>query len=154
MNRFIISQLFQKHGKITGLDFLFHTAGPLQGQPRGYCFVEFSKREEAIKAMSELNSRKLRGRPLVVNLSRSASSNVNKTGGYQFRNAHLSKTKSFANASLESKIQAMERKLTEMNQTSNDTSNSSHKANTSKESSVKSNGDRFRPYTSKCRKEK
>ncbi|ORX94806.1 RNA-binding domain-containing protein [Basidiobolus meristosporus CBS 931.73] len=157
VDEFIISQLFQKYGKITGLDFLFHTAGPLQGQPRGYCFVEYSKREEAMKAISELNSKRLRGRPLVVNLSRSAMTNPNKSGSYQFRNAHLLKTKSLANASLESKIQAMEKKLTEMNQAAKEPASTSGKVKSPLKNGSKAtatNHERYSPYPSKCRKDK
>lgn len=38
-------KLLEKFGKVKQFDFLFHKSGPLEGQPRGYCFVNFSTRE-------------------------------------------------------------------------------------------------------------
>lgn len=38
-------KLLEKFGKVKQFDFLFHKSGPLEGQPRGYCFVNFHTKE-------------------------------------------------------------------------------------------------------------
>ena len=38
-------KLFEPHGKITFLDYMFHWSGPKKGQPRGYCFLEYEKKQ-------------------------------------------------------------------------------------------------------------
>ena len=95
VDEFTLIQVFQKHGKITKLDFMFHKTGVLKGKPRGFAFVEFSNKDvsnvichskmtfgvdadvcgalslvlfpkDALKAMVKLHDRLLRGRKLVV----------------------------------------------------------------------------------------
>lgn len=43
--RFHLVKLLEKFGHVKQFDFLFHKSGPLEGQPRGYCFVNFNTRE-------------------------------------------------------------------------------------------------------------
>ncbi|KAJ6652857.1 hypothetical protein lerEdw1_010575 [Lerista edwardsae] len=38
-------KLLQKFGKVKQFDFLFHKSGALEGQPRGYCFVNFETKQ-------------------------------------------------------------------------------------------------------------
>ncbi|TNN71382.1 putative RNA-binding protein 18 [Liparis tanakae] len=38
-------KLLEKFGHVQQFDFLFHKSGPLEGQPRGYCFVNFNTRD-------------------------------------------------------------------------------------------------------------
>uniref|UniRef100_A0AAQ4PD11 RNA binding motif protein 18 n=1 Tax=Gasterosteus aculeatus aculeatus TaxID=481459 RepID=A0AAQ4PD11_GASAC len=38
-------KLLERFGNVKQFDFLFHKSGPLEGQPRGYCFVNFNTRE-------------------------------------------------------------------------------------------------------------
>ncbi|XP_053501141.1 probable RNA-binding protein 18 isoform X4 [Ictalurus furcatus] len=38
-------KLLEKFGQVEQFDFLFHKSGPLEGQPRGYCFVNFHTKE-------------------------------------------------------------------------------------------------------------
>ncbi|OAD69414.1 hypothetical protein PHYBLDRAFT_116656 [Phycomyces blakesleeanus NRRL 1555(-)] len=68
-NRYAVVKLFEPFGKITFLDYMFHWSGPKKGQPRGYCFLEYEKKEEALKAMSALHGRIVKGRPLVVSFA-------------------------------------------------------------------------------------
>lgn len=45
VDEYTLIQVFQKYGKITKLDFMFHKSGVLKGKPRGYAFVEFSSKD-------------------------------------------------------------------------------------------------------------
>lgn len=59
-------KLLEKFGKVKQFDFLFHKSGPLEGQPRGYCFVNFTTREEAERAIQHLNGKLALSKKLVV----------------------------------------------------------------------------------------
>ncbi|XP_053501139.1 probable RNA-binding protein 18 isoform X2 [Ictalurus furcatus] len=43
--RYHLVKLLEKFGQVEQFDFLFHKSGPLEGQPRGYCFVNFHTKE-------------------------------------------------------------------------------------------------------------
>jgi RNA recognition motif-containing protein len=45
VDEYTLIQVFQKYGRITKLDFMFHKTGVLKGKPRGYAFVEFSSKD-------------------------------------------------------------------------------------------------------------
>lgn len=49
-------KLLQKHGAIEKFDLLFHRTGPLAGQPRGYAFVTYKSKEEAVAAKELLHN--------------------------------------------------------------------------------------------------
>ncbi|MCI4388567.1 hypothetical protein PGIGA_G00087640 [Pangasianodon gigas] len=59
-------KLLEKFGKVKQFDFLFHKSGPLEGQPRGYCFVNFHTKEEAERAIQRLNGKLALSKKLVV----------------------------------------------------------------------------------------
>uniref|UniRef100_A0A803JCF7 Probable RNA-binding protein 18 n=1 Tax=Xenopus tropicalis TaxID=8364 RepID=A0A803JCF7_XENTR len=59
-------KLLQKFGKVKQFDFLFHKSGPLEGQPRGYCFVNFETKAEAERAIHCLNGKMALSKKLVV----------------------------------------------------------------------------------------
>ncbi|KAL3834342.1 hypothetical protein ACJIZ3_009078 [Penstemon smallii] len=61
--------MFSPYGKIVSEDFLWHTRGPKRGEPRGYAFIVFSSKEEAILAKEKMHGRMACGRPLVVRLA-------------------------------------------------------------------------------------
>ncbi|KAK4436277.1 putative RNA-binding protein 18 [Sesamum alatum] len=62
-------KMFSPFGKIISEDFLWHTRGPKRGEPRGYAFVQFSSKEDAIRAKEKMHGRMACGRPLVVRLA-------------------------------------------------------------------------------------
>ncbi|OAV93293.1 hypothetical protein PTTG_00904 [Puccinia triticina 1-1 BBBD Race 1] len=66
VDEFALVALFSKFGKISKLDFLFHKSGVLRGKPRGYAFIEMNRRDEALKAMVELNNKPVRGKRILV----------------------------------------------------------------------------------------
>lgn len=45
VDEYALVQVFQRHGKLTKLDFMYHKTGPLKGKPRGYAFVEMQTKE-------------------------------------------------------------------------------------------------------------
>ncbi|KAM4663945.1 putative RNA-binding protein 18 [Discoglossus pictus] len=59
-------KLLQKFGNVKQFDFLFHKSGPLEGQPRGYCFVNFETKTEAERAIQRLNGKMALSKKLVV----------------------------------------------------------------------------------------
>ncbi|KAI0488245.1 hypothetical protein KFK09_028072 [Dendrobium nobile] len=61
-----VIKMFSPFGKIISEDFLWHTRGPKKGEPRGYVFIQYSSKEEAQLAKTEMNGRLAYGRPLVV----------------------------------------------------------------------------------------
>ncbi|CAM9480351.1 unnamed protein product [Pylaiella littoralis] len=62
----VIIKLFTPFGKVVREQFCYHMVGPRRGEPRGFCFVEYSNCEDAAKAIRALHGRKLYGRPLRV----------------------------------------------------------------------------------------
>lgn len=45
LHRYHLLKLLQKFGTVKQFDFLFHKSGALEGQPRGYCFVNFETKQ-------------------------------------------------------------------------------------------------------------
>ncbi|KAJ7754454.1 hypothetical protein B0H16DRAFT_1542398 [Mycena metata] len=72
VDEYSLLQIFSKYGKVTKLDFLFHKAGLLKGKPRGYAFVEYGNKDDALKALSTAHDKLLRGRRLVVTFAQQA----------------------------------------------------------------------------------
>jgi RNA recognition motif-containing protein len=56
-NRYAIVKLFEPFGKITSIEVMVHWTGPKKGIPRGFCFLEFEKKEVS-NAYSVTNQRK------------------------------------------------------------------------------------------------
>jgi len=57
VDEYTLIQIFQKYGKITKLDFMFHKSGVLKGKPRGFAFVEFSNRDVSGEVELKFESR-------------------------------------------------------------------------------------------------
>uniref|UniRef100_A0A3B4G0K8 Probable RNA-binding protein 18 n=1 Tax=Pundamilia nyererei TaxID=303518 RepID=A0A3B4G0K8_9CICH len=104
-------KLLEKFGKVKQFDFLFHKSGPLEGQPRGYCFVNFSTREEAERAIQCLNGKLALSKKLVV---RWAHAQVRKKFSYPHSST------SPARAVTSAKIRAIEAKLQMMEENPDD----------------------------------
>ncbi|KAG0163589.1 hypothetical protein DFQ28_011476 [Apophysomyces sp. BC1034] len=120
VDEYAIVKLFEPYGKITFLDYMFHWNGPKKGQPRGYCFLEYDRKEEALEAISALHGRIVKGRPLVVSFAhmtagqedvkgrrgQTATNSLNRPNAFT-----ILRTQKMANASTDAKILAIERKL-------------------------------------------
>ncbi|KRT78587.1 RNA binding protein [Oryctes borbonicus] len=63
----------QKHGPIEKFDLLFHRTGPLAGQPRGYAFVTFVTRQDAVLAKTSLNNMLVGSKTIVVTWAHSSA---------------------------------------------------------------------------------
>ncbi|KAK0569071.1 hypothetical protein OC861_001313 [Tilletia horrida] len=129
MSAYTLIQVYSKHGKVAKLDFLFHKSGPQKGKPRGFAFVEYATREEAMQALIATNDKMLRGRKLSVTFANKSdyaegggSSGVGGGGGgagpHRNRQGDISKPTTLSlikNAqkpkSTNAKIAAMEAKL-------------------------------------------
>ncbi|KAL1730914.1 hypothetical protein EV714DRAFT_283820 [Schizophyllum commune] len=115
VDEYTLIRLFQRYGKVTRLDFLFHKAGPQRGKPRGYAFVEYANAEEASNALAATHDRLLRGRRLVVTHAQHAPADG---ASYQHRSQHqptaLSIIKSAQARRNGDKIAQMEAKLRQM----------------------------------------
>ncbi|KAJ7634788.1 hypothetical protein FB45DRAFT_909864 [Roridomyces roridus] len=72
VDEYSLLQVFSKFGKVTKLDFLFHKTGLLKGKPRGYAFVEYGNKDDALKALNSAHDKLLRGRKLVVTFAQQA----------------------------------------------------------------------------------
>ncbi|TCD60373.1 hypothetical protein EIP91_010254 [Steccherinum ochraceum] len=130
VDEYTLLQVFQKYGKISKMDFLFHKAGPMKGKPRGYAFVEYSDPTDADRALVSANDKLLRGRKLVVTYAHQAPmSDLAGGGGARGRRVYndmgkpttLSLLKSSANGRANAtgdKIAKMEAKLRQMEQAS------------------------------------
>ena len=46
-------KIFQRYGEIESFELLFHKSGVKEGEPRGYCFVEFKTREVSARGSSD-----------------------------------------------------------------------------------------------------
>ncbi|XP_057577110.1 probable RNA-binding protein 18 isoform X2 [Hippopotamus amphibius kiboko] len=66
LHRYHLLKLLQKFGTVKQFDFLFHKSGALEGQPRGYCFVNFETKQEAEQAIQCLNGKLALSKKLVV----------------------------------------------------------------------------------------
>jgi hypothetical protein len=83
VNEAMIIKLFRPHGKIVREQFMWHNHGPRRGEPRGYCFVEYSKREEAVRAKNALDGNRLCGRSLSVRFVEEKAGSYGEDASYE-----------------------------------------------------------------------
>ncbi|KAJ3218683.1 hypothetical protein HDU67_004465 [Dinochytrium kinnereticum] len=128
VTEFMLKKAFSPYGTIQKIDYLFHKTGPSQGLPRGFSFIEYEKPEDAEKAIKDMNGAVMRGRKIQVKFPDKPPPEppivpetfaVKAKGGRrEFRremvevNAKVQPRKNVA--STEAKIQAIEKKLLEL----------------------------------------
>jgi len=66
VTEYMVYQLCKRYGKIVKEQFMWYVHGPRRGEPRGYCFIEYSTRNEALLAKEKLNGRMTMGKNVVV----------------------------------------------------------------------------------------
>lgn len=64
------------YGNIEKLDMLFHRSGPNAGQPRGFAFVTYKLKQDAINAMNSLNGQLLGSKRICVKFAKSTSVSI------------------------------------------------------------------------------
>jgi len=64
-------KLLQTYGAIEKFDLLFHRAGPLIGQPRGYAFITYTTAKNATRALKELHGKLVGTRNIAVRFAHS-----------------------------------------------------------------------------------
>ncbi|XP_041914574.1 probable RNA-binding protein 18 isoform X1 [Sardina pilchardus] len=114
-------KLLEKFGKVKQFDFLFHKSGPMEGQPRGYCFVNFHTKEEAERAIQCLNGKLALSKKLVVRWAHAQVKRFEPFRGDKNMPASLEPSCSVpeevsTNLSLNAKIRAIEAKLQMMDE--------------------------------------
>ncbi|KAI8978465.1 hypothetical protein BDB01DRAFT_799995 [Pilobolus umbonatus] len=146
VDEYAIVKLFEPYGKITFIDVMVHWAGPKKGLPRGYCFLEYEKKEQALKAIHSLHGKTIKGKPLVVSFAHlTVDDDVSKRRGHHSGRPNplsLLRGQKMMNSSTEAKIKAIEKKLQSLQDKSTSSSNSS---NSSTSSTIK-HKPRYKPY--------
>ncbi|KAM3578871.1 hypothetical protein VKS41_008665 [Umbelopsis sp. WA50703] len=159
IDEYALVRLFEPFGKITLLDFLFHWTGTKRGQPRGYCFLEYSTKQEALKAIDKMNNKMIKGRPLTVSFAIAAPTHEDSRKGQTSSSSNrpnlltVMKTQKMANASTDARILAIEKKLAalkgdkESSSTTNSSTNGKASSGGASSSSSKTNNNkRYHPY--------
>ncbi|EPS69055.1 hypothetical protein M569_05716 [Genlisea aurea] len=95
-------KMFSPYGKIVSEDFLWHTRGPNRGEPRGYAFIQFSSKEEALLAKEKMHGRMACGRPLAVRLA------SEKTNQAVHGNSCMQVSRNAKIAAIKNKLKAMD----------------------------------------------
>ncbi|KAI9361737.1 hypothetical protein BD770DRAFT_382588 [Pilaira anomala] len=69
IDEYAIVKLFEKFGKIKYIEMMIHRNGPRKGISKGYCFLEFETKEQALTAMNTLQNKIIKGKPLNVSFA-------------------------------------------------------------------------------------
>ncbi|XP_044296038.1 probable RNA-binding protein 18 isoform X1 [Varanus komodoensis] len=108
-------KLLQKFGKVKQFDFLFHKSGALEGQPRGYCFVNFETKQEAEQAIQRLNGKLALSKKLLVRWAHAQVKRYDQNKNEKALPISLEPSSSTeptqSNLSVSTKIKAIEAKL-------------------------------------------
>lgn len=118
-------KVLQKFGTVVNFNFLFHKSGPQQGQPRGYCFVTYESRQQAERALQQLDGKLALSKRLSVKWANSQTK-LGLNIGLSMDDAHSKATTTKdtnCNISISSKIQAIEAKLRMMEENRDDEDN-------------------------------
>ncbi|XP_015747099.1 probable RNA-binding protein 18 isoform X1 [Python bivittatus] len=119
-SRYHLLKLLQKFGKVKQFDFLFHKSGVLEGQPRGYCFVNFETKQEAEQAIHCLNGKLALSKKLVVRWAHAQVKRYDQNKNEKILPISLEPSSSTetpqSNLSVSTKIKAIETKLKMMSE--------------------------------------
>ncbi|XP_053625558.1 probable RNA-binding protein 18 [Plodia interpunctella] len=70
VNEYQLLKMVRVYGNIEKFDMLFHRSGPNIGQPRGFAFVTYKLRQDAISAMNSLNGQLLGSKRICVKFAK------------------------------------------------------------------------------------
>lgn len=111
LSEYNLVKILQRFGDLKNFELLFHKSGVKEGEPRGYCFVEYKTHEQAENAIQGLNGKLALSRPLIVNWAKKPAGI---TGIKEKEEGDVSPSTVATKISLnscESKIKAIETKL-------------------------------------------
>ncbi|KAI8376614.1 hypothetical protein EDC96DRAFT_495160 [Choanephora cucurbitarum] len=116
VNEYAIMKLFQPFGKITYIEVMVHWTGIKKGLSRGYCFLEFETKDQALNAIQTMHGKTIRGRSLVVSFANIIpEQNQAKKRGQTLHKPtttiSLLKSQKMKHSSTDAKIKAIEEKL-------------------------------------------
>ncbi|XP_045490930.1 probable RNA-binding protein 18 isoform X1 [Colias croceus] len=78
VNEYQLLKMVRVYGNIEKFDMLFHRSGPNAGQPRGFAFVTYKLRQDAIQAMNSLNGQMLGNKRMCVKFAKNAAQEEDK----------------------------------------------------------------------------
>ncbi|CAG9783983.1 unnamed protein product [Diatraea saccharalis] len=110
VNEYQLLKLVRVYGNIEKFDMLFHRSGPNAGQPRGFAFVTYKLRQDAVLAMNSLNGQLLGTKKICVKFAKTASEDVDKSKP-ELGIAALAGAKPELKLSKKTAIQSIEAKL-------------------------------------------
>ncbi|KAI9206350.1 uncharacterized protein BJ171DRAFT_28805 [Polychytrium aggregatum] len=156
ITEFKLIKMFERFGPIARIDYLWYKVGPKKGQPRGYCFLEFIQKEDAAKALSVMKGKIVSGRTLVVSYSHEQKKtdfgpgtlNHKLQAGVRPEYINPKLQPRMTNTSVDAKIAALERKLSQIDGKKEASAPSSRPPISSSSSSRvrKSSSGRHHPY--------
>ncbi|XP_013194837.1 probable RNA-binding protein 18 [Amyelois transitella] len=110
VNEYQLLKMVRVYGNIEKFDMLFHRTGPNFGQPRGFAFVTYKLKQDAINAMKSLNGQLLGGKRICVKFAKNTSEDQEKPKP-ELGIAALAGAKPESKLSKKTAIQSIEAKL-------------------------------------------
>ncbi|CAO3680879.1 unnamed protein product [Rhizopus microsporus] len=143
IDEYTILKLFEPFGKITYIDSLVHRTGPKKGQPKGYCFLEYEKKEQALKAINALHGKRIKNKSIVVSFAHTTMEQDNDHSRRKLPSTPLlsNRQKLLHQKNMDAKIRAIEQKLQSLKKRSQ-----ADEDNTSKSRNSDHQSNRYKPY--------
>ncbi|KAG2235150.1 hypothetical protein INT48_006531 [Thamnidium elegans] len=69
IDEYTVVKIFEKFGKIKYIEVMIHRTGPKKGLSKGYCFLEYENKEQALTAINTLQGKMIKGKPLNVSFA-------------------------------------------------------------------------------------
>ncbi|XP_063378363.1 probable RNA-binding protein 18 [Cydia fagiglandana] len=73
VNEYQLLKMVRVYGSIEKFDMLFHRSGPAAGQSRGFAFVTYQRRQDAVLAMNSLNGQLLGCKKICVKFAKNSA---------------------------------------------------------------------------------
>lgn len=111
VDEYQLLKIIRVYGNIEKLDMLFHRSGPSVGKPRGYAFVTYKSKKDAIKAMNSLDGQLLGSRRICVKFAKNNVHDEEKTKPELGIPVLAGPTSGESKLSIKTAIQSIEAKL-------------------------------------------
>lgn len=148
IDEYAIVKLFEPFGKITWIEVMVHWVGPKKGVSRGFCFLEFEKKQQSLAAINALHGKVIRGKKLVVSFAHMTPEQDEARKRGQASNSRpnslsILRAQKLKHSSTDAKIQAIERKLSLLKKKGEENTTTTTTSTQQQENTSKS---RYRPY--------